>query len=266
MTNTDHWQALRHYTTARIAQGRSGTSLPTAAQLQFQLDHARARDAVHASLNSKEIRRELSALGSDAPDALIELNSLAKNRSEYLQQPQLGRQLSDQQWQALRDEAQSSGWSECDIVLILGDGLSALASQQHGPALYQLLHEACVARGLRCSPLIVAHQARVALADDIGEAVKARLSILLIGERPGLSAADSLGLYLCYQPKRGRSDAERNCISNIHGAGLSYQQAAATAFYLLDNALQRQLSGVHLKDDTDTINADKRGEIPFLRP
>lgn len=265
MTDPDYWQTLGRYTNARIALGRSGSSLPTAAQLQFQLDHARAKDAVHTTLAISELRAALAEQGGEAKQEMIEVHSRAADRSAYLHNPQLGRELSEPQWQRLRETATHDGWAQCDVVFILGDGLSALASQRHGPPLFQALHTRCGERGLRCSPLIVAHQARVALADDIGEAVNARLSIMMIGERPGLSAADSLGLYLCYQPQRGRSDAERNCISNIHGAGLDYEQAVATCCYLVDHALKRQLSGVQLKDDTDTLCADDHRRIPFWR-
>tara|TARA_R110001599_G_scaffold11830_13_gene55731 strand:- start:23014 stop:23829 length:816 start_codon:yes stop_codon:yes gene_type:complete len=265
----DAWRPLREYTTARIALGRTGVAAPTRVNLQFQLDHARARDAVHQALNLDELivacTTELTSAGNDQRDTLfpiISLCSVAGDRNRYLQRPDLGRQLPEQQWQTLRSRAAEQG--PIDVALIIADGLSSAAVVAHAVNLSRLLIDGLHALGLRLGPLCLASQARVALADDIGEALGATLSIILIGERPGLSSPDSLGLYITHSPKRGRSDAQRNCISNIREAGLSYPQAAETALYLVRGALRKSLSGTDLKDESTTINTASTG-IPFLK-
>ncbi|MDF1693616.1 MAG: ethanolamine ammonia-lyase subunit EutC [Zhongshania sp.] len=261
----DRWLALGDYTSARIALGRTGVSATTANHLQFQLDHARARDAVHQAFDPLALAAQCKTALAGISNALFPeqvLCSLAANRQTYLQRPDLGRQLPEAQWQLLRDQA--TGQPPIDVALIIGDGLSSAAIAAHAVAVLRLLAPALHKRGLQLGPLCIASQARVALADDIGEALKAKLSVMLIGERPGLSSPDSLGMYITYGPQRGRSDAERNCISNIRTGGLGYSQAVDTALYLLQGAIRKGLSGTILKDESTNFDVAARG-IPFLK-
>lgn len=239
------WTRLRRTTPARIALGRVGHALPLGEVLDFQLAHAGARDAVHAALDVPALAAEL------APMPVLQVTSDAPDRATYLRRPDLGRCLS-QQSAALLAEA----GGRCDVAFVIGDGLSATGVQAGAARLLK----ACVAElgGLAIGPVVIATQARVALGDPIGEALGARVSVMIIGERPGLSVNDSLGIYMTFGPRPGRSDAERNCISNIHGAGgLSPEEAARTLGWLLREALRRELSGVSLKDDqTPTLPAE----------
>ncbi|HEX8325493.1 MAG TPA: ethanolamine ammonia-lyase subunit EutC [Tepidisphaeraceae bacterium] len=235
----DAWEALRDRTSARVALGRAGASLPTAELLRFALDHAEARDAVHAQLDVARLTAELTALGRP----VVEVESGAVDHTDYLRHPDHGRQLKAASAERLKTGASV----EPDVVLILADGLSATAANRHGVALVGEL----IARLSHHSigPLVLARRARVALQDPIGHALRARCCVILIGERPGLGAADSLGAYLVFDPRPGRSDAERNCVSNIRPAGLPLALAADTIAYLIDASLSRRISGVTLKDD-----------------
>lgn len=242
------WARLRRTTPARIGLGRVGHALPLGEVLDFQLAHARARDAVHAALDTAALEAEL------APLPVLNVESDAPDRATYLRRPDLGRQLS------ARSAAMLAGHGgRCDVVFVIGDGLSATGVQAGAPHLLK----ACAAElgNLSIGPVVIASQARVALGDPIGEALGARICVMIIGERPGLSVHDSLGIYMTYAPRPGRSDAERNCISNIHGAGgLSPQAAARTLGWLLREALRRELSGVSLKDDqTPTLPFEGQG-------
>lgn len=226
---------LRERTPARVALGHCGAGLPTFALLNFQLDHARARDAVHEALDPQR-------LAADLGGEPIRVQSLAADRTTYLQRPDLGRRLAPE----CADTLPSGPY---DVVFVLGDGLSARAVQIHAaPTLRQILR---ALSDWRIAPVIIAAQARVALGDDIGARLNATLSVVLIGERPGLSAPDSLGAYLTWKPTPGRRDHERNCISNIRPPqGLSYEEAAARAVWLLRAARRAGLTGVRLKDDS----------------
>lgn len=256
----DPWQGLRQFTRARIALGRAGASLPTSATLAFQLDHARARDAVHQSLD------EAALLGGlrDLFGAASVLHSRAPSRAEYLQRPDLGRQLNEADWQQLAEQHKVDA-AAADVVPIVTDGLSATAINRHAlPFLAAWQAEMAEAKVVVAPPLLV-HQGRVAIGDDIGEALDGKMTLLLVGERPGLSSPDSLGLYLTYRPRRGCSDAQRNCISNIRPEGLSYERAAQTCRYLIQQALSKGVTGVGLKDDSQQLEADTESAIPFLR-
>ena len=235
------WEELRRYTDARIALGKVGASLPTEEVLRFGLAHAMARDAVHAALDAQALEQSLTPLGLPC----LGVQSEAVDRASYLLRPDLGRRLPPEAAARLRALD-----SMHDLAIVLADGLSAIATQAHAAplleALLPLLHPAWT-----LAPLVIARQARVALGDDIGEALQARLVLVLIGERPGLSSPDSLGAYLTYQPRRGRSDAERNCVSNIRPAGLGFAEAARKLGWLMGEALSRRLTGVELKDDSD---------------
>lgn len=243
----DPWSELRRHTPARIALGRAGGSLPTAELLRFSAAHARARDAVHVALDTGALASELGNMGW--PPVLV--TSQAATRDEYLRRPDLGRRLCTEDLQRLRDIATGP----VDLVVVMGDGLSALAVQLHARAVFMALQRALAASTgedapLQCAPLVVATQARVALADDIGAALQARLALIFVGERPGLSAADSLGAYLTHQPRIGRTDAERNCVSNIRPEGLTPQAAGQRLAWLVRQALRRGLTGVGLKDNS----------------
>jgi len=241
------WSSLRRYTPARIGLGRAGISLPTAALLDFQMAHAQARDAVHRPLDVQALCTDLEALSLTT----VPLHSAATSRAIYLQRPDLGRQLgaaSRSALEALRAQRHADGVASHDIAFAVVDGLSALAVQRHAaPLLGELLPRLA---GWRVAPVAVVEQGRVAVGDGIGELLDARLVVVLIGERPGLSSPDSLGLYLTWEPRPGRNDAERNCISNVRPEGLPYADAAARLVYLLQQSRQRQLSGVALKDDS----------------
>lgn len=234
---------LRTFTPARVALGRSGASLPTRALLDFTLDHARARDAVHAAFDAPRLVADLGALGL----AVAEARSQAVDRKDYLRRPDLGRRLEPGSAELLARSAAKP----CQLALVIGDGLSAAAVDAHAVALVRhLLPLLAADDGVAIGQIVVASGARVALGDEIGAILGARMVAMLIGERPGLSAPDSLGAYLTFAPKPGRTDAERNCVSNIHHAGLSYDEAAFKIAWLVREGLARQVSGVALKDES----------------
>ncbi len=252
LASPDPWSELRRHTPARIALGSAGGSLPTLEGLRFAADHAQARDAVHLALDLPALRAELSGIGWQQP--VIEVRSQANNREVYLRRPDLGRKLDPASHAALQAAASSAA----DLAIVLADGLSAAAVQSHaGPLLQSLRAE--LPPDWSLAPLVIATQARVALGDEIGALLKARLVLMLIGERPGLSSPESLGAYLTFAPTPGRSDAERNCVSNIRPQGLAPAAAARRIAWLLAEALRRQLSGVSLKDDSAALIA---GGIP----
>jgi 2-hydroxy-3-oxopropionate reductase len=242
----DPWQALRALTPARIALGRSGAALPTAELLRFGLDHARARDAVQQALDADRLATDLAAAGF----ASRRVHSLAADRREYLLRPDLGRRLPASDADALRAGAPAA----CELCWVLADGLSAAAVQNHALPLLQAFF-AVTGERYSGSPLVIAEQARVALGDEIGEALRARAVVVLIGERPGLSSPDSLGVYLTLDPRAGRTDAERNCISNVRPAGLPPAEAARRLAWLLDAALRLGATGVALKDQSGLAGA-----------
>jgi ethanolamine ammonia-lyase small subunit len=247
------WLELRNLTPARIALGRTGTSLPTAAQLDFQFAHAQARDAVHLPFDHAALTEQLTAKGRET----LLLHSAAVDRDSYLQRPDLGRRLNDASAQTLRDYAAAHPGG-VDLAVVVADGLSSLAVHRHTLPFLQRMEEQASAEGWSLSPVILVEQGRVAIADEIGELLGAKMSVILIGERPGLSSPDSLGLYFTYAPKVGLNDAHRNCISNVRLEGLSYPMAAHRLLYLMREACKRQLSGVSLKDEAQlqTLESD----------
>jgi ethanolamine ammonia-lyase small subunit len=240
----DAWQQLRSLTSARIALGHAGTSLPTAAQLDFQYAHAQARDAVHLALDHAALAEQLAGRARES----LTLQSSAPDRHTYLQRPDLGRRLSHASAEQLRGYAAEHG-EGFDLALVVADGLSALAVQRHSLAMLERIDEMAAAEGWSVAPVVLVEQGRVAVADEVGELLKARMVVILIGERPGLSSPDSLGLYFTYAPRVGLNDAARNCISNVRLEGMSYAMAAHKLLYLMREAWRRQLSGVSLKDD-----------------
>jgi ethanolamine ammonia-lyase small subunit len=246
---------LRSLTPARVALGRSGASLPTKPLLDFTLDHARARDAVHAAFDAPRLVAGISALGL----AVTQVRSRAADRRDYLRRPNLGRQLDAGSAEAL---AQSAA-EPCQLAIVIGDGLSAAAVHVHAVALVKSLLPLLAAdNGVAIGHVVVASGARVALGDEIGAIIGARMVVMLIGERPGLSAPDSLGAYLTFAPKPGLTDAERNCVSNIHHAGLSYDEAAFKIAWLVREGLAREVTGVALKDES----GDPLARIGTIRP
>ena len=249
---------LRRLTPARIALGRTGTSMPTSAQLDFQYAHAQARDAVHLPFDSAGLSSQLAEIGRDS----VLLHSAATDRNSYLQRPDLGRKLSDESAQRLRTYA-SANPGGVDLVIVVADGLSALAVHRHTLPFLTRLEEQVLAEGWSVSPVILVEQGRVAVADEIGELIGAKMTVILIGERPGLSSPDSLGLYFTYNPKIGLTDAFRNCISNVRLEGLSYGMAAHRLLYLMREACRRQLSGVNLKDEAQlqTLDSDAGADM-----
>ncbi|KQP37053.1 ethanolamine ammonia-lyase subunit EutC [Pseudorhodoferax sp. Leaf274] len=251
----DPWQDWRAATPARLALGRAGQGMPTDETLRFGWAHAMARDAIHAALDTDALAAELQAGGWDTRT----VRSRAADRTSYLRRPDLGRQLDADDADRLRAGAAQG----CDLCLVVGDGLSSLAVARHAVPLLAALRTQLPA-GLRTGPVVIATQARVALADEVGEALGARVAAILIGERPGLSSPDSLGLYLTHGPGRGRHDAQRNCISNIRPQGLGYDAAAFKLGWLLREALRRGLTGVELKDESDLAILD--GGAPGAAP
>jgi ethanolamine ammonia-lyase small subunit len=227
------WTDLRRFTSARVALGRAGNGLPTTAHLEFQAAHAAARDAVHAALDVTTLCAELNA----AKLPSIRVQSEAPDRQTYLLRPDLGRRLHDRSAIPAMPGA---------TLFVVCDGLSATAVQRHA---VPLLRHVIPRLSGAIAPIVVAEQGRVALGDDIGEAMGAAAVAVLIGERPGLSAADSLGVYLTWQPRRGRTDAERNCISNIRPEGLTPEFAADKLLWLIDAMRRMQLTGIALKDE-----------------
>ena len=252
------WEALKNLTDARIALGRAGNSLPTAAHLAFQLAHAQARDAVHLPFDALGIQASLQGLGLPT----LRLHSQATDRAMYLQRPDLGRRLDAASLEVLthwrktsqphHSAVSSQGTPPFDLAFVVVDGLSSLAIHQNAVALVSLMLQRLqfdTTQTWSIAPLAVVELGRVAIGDGVGEQLRANAVVVLIGERPGLSSPDSLGLYLTWAPKVGTTDAARNCISNVRPAGLPLEAAAQTLHRLLSQARQRQLTGVGLKDD-----------------
>ena len=236
----DVWAPLRRTTQARIGLGRAGNALPSHRVLEFKAAHAAARDAVHDPLDVAGLSSVVEALGIGAP---LHVHSLAGNRGEYLRRPDLGRAPAD-----LTHLPTAGPGHGADIGIVLADGLSPRALTDHGAGLLAALVEKFGGR-YRLAPPVIATQARVALGDHIGAALDVGTVLVVIGERPGLSVADSLGIYLTHLPRPGRTDADRNCVSNIHPPdGLGYQSAARTTAVLVAGVRRLGRSGVALKD------------------
>jgi ethanolamine ammonia-lyase small subunit len=238
----DSWASLADLTPARIALGRAGASLPTHEVLAFALDHARARDAVHTPFQAEAVAETIAALGHET----LIVASQAHDRATYLRRPDLGRRLSVEDAARL-DAAQRGG---CDLMMVVADGLSSAAVHAHAAPLIAALSAAIQADGWRLGPVVLARNGRVALGDEIAERLGARMALVLIGERPGLSSPDSLGAYLTLSPKVGTTDAARNCVSNIRAAGLSYDEAAFKIVWLAREAFRLGHGGVALKDES----------------
>ncbi|WP_232630673.1 ethanolamine ammonia-lyase subunit EutC [Methylobacterium sp. Leaf118] len=241
----DLWRRLAALTPARIGLGRAGAGLPTREVLKFGLAHAQARDAVHTPMDAAAVAAAIEELGLST----VAVTSAAEDRATYLRRPDRGRRLSPESRKALDAAAEAP----VDLALVVADGLSARAVHEGAAAMLAAFKPHADKAGWRLAPVVVATQARVALGDEAGQALKARAVAVLIGERPGLSSPDSLGLYVTFDPRPGRSDAERNCISNVRPAGLSHDLAAFKLGWLLTQAFARGLTGVGLKDESDQL-------------
>jgi len=231
---------LRNFTSARVGLGAAGVSLPTREVLAFQLAHARARDAVHAELDIPALARELGDF--------VTAHSEAHDRATYLRRPDLGRRLDTESRRRVQEKS-----GHFDVAFVIADGLSAQAVQRHAPRILELALPELNAAAWRIAPLVVVQQGRVAIGDEIGQLLGADLAVVLIGERPGLSSPESLGIYLTWEPRAGRTDAERNCISNIHADGLSYPAALQRLVFLLTESRRRCLSGVRLREESNAL-------------
>jgi ethanolamine ammonia-lyase small subunit len=248
----DPWSDLRRHTPARIALGRAGDSLRTVELLRFAAAHAQARDAVHVPLDVPMLTAALQADGWQT----VPVSSRAPTREDYLRRPDWGRRLAPSSADALQAAANGA----VDLAVVVGDGLSAVAAQRHAAPLLAALRAALASGAdttpLRMAPVVIATQARVALADEIGALLQARLVLILLGERPGLSSPDSLGAYLTHAPQVGCTDAQRNCVSNIRPDGLAPVQAARRIAWLLRESLRRRVTGIALKDDSAVVLLD----------
>lgn len=242
MAIKDPWSTLRQFTQARIGQGRAGCATPTTAQLEFHLAHAMAKDAVHQTWQLQPFQEAITAKGWRS----LILETGINDRQHYLQRPDLGRRLHPASHQRLLE----ANHPHTDIAIIISNGLSSTAVACHGLPLLEAIISTFNDQSFQLGPICLVPNARIAVADEIGALLNARVSVMIVGERPGLSAADSLGIYLTYAPRPGRTDAERNCISNIRPpSGMTYQAAAIKLSYLTYQATLRCLSGVLLKDD-----------------
>jgi ethanolamine ammonia-lyase small subunit len=249
----DPWSQLRKHTPARIALGRAGGSLPTAQVLAFAADHAEARDAVYSELDVGALVDGLAPL--ELPT--LSLRSRAADRVAYLKRPDLGRRLDVASASVVSAKAQAT----IEVVLMIGDGLSAVAAQKHAPAVLLHLIPLLRDRPFSIGPIFIITQARVAIEDEVGSLLKARVAVILLGERPGLSGADSLGAYLVHRPAIGNTDAQRNCISNIRTEQLAPSAAAVALAWLIEQSLVRRMSGVSLKDDRILPPPPARGRL-----
>lgn len=247
----DPWQALRSLTAARIGLGRAGGSLPTQALLEFQLAHAQARDAVRHDLDAATLARTLAPYSHD----VLQLHSAANDRAAFIARPDYGRILDEASQRRLEQLAAPAQPYDC--AFIVADGLSAGAVERHAGGLLAALTEKLINEDWHFAPLSIVRQARVAIGDEIGAQLHARMTVILIGERPGLSSPDSLGVYLTYDPLPGRTNADRNCISNIREpGGLSYALGAHKLSHLMQESRARRISGIHLRENAPALPAE----------
>ncbi|EMG36390.1 Ethanolamine ammonia-lyase light chain [Desulfocurvibacter africanus PCS] len=246
----DPWEDLKRFTDARIAIGRCGSSLPLKESLSFKLDHAMARDAVLQPFQRAELARQFK----DAGIKCLELESSASERGEYLTRPDKGRRLSSRSRALIENEKKG-----CHISLVVSDGLSSRAIHETAFTFVRIFMKTVESAGLTVAPVCLVENGRVAIADEIGSLLGSRLSINLIGERPGLSSPNSMGIYLTWNPRPGTTDESRNCISNVRPGGLSVQEGVRKLAYLVEEAFRLQLSGVLLKDKMTA------GYLPFGR-
>ena len=242
----DLWHPLKAFTAARIALGRTGTAIPLKEVLEFKLAFAFAKDAVYSALDTEGLEEKLKALGLP----IYTLQSKASTRAEYLQRPDFGRLLDNTSLDLLKNNREETPY---DVAIIIADGLSATAMNKHAFPVVDLLIKALKSMSYNVAPLAIIKQSRVAIGDETGYGLNARMSVVLIGERPGLTSPDSMGAYLTFNPKPGLTDESRNCVSNIRPEGLSYELAAHKILYLIQESFRLQLSGVELKDNAGNL-------------
>lgn len=258
----DLLEQLKHFTSARIALGRSGHAIPTHELLKFQLEHARARDAVTVPLNTQSLVESIkSTLGhfmQEFPEPLL-LQSMAADRFIYLQRPDLGKKLAQECTQVLQKKH-----DEYDLSICIVDGLSSLAIENNAVSFLRLLFDKLTGLSLKIAPLSIVTQGRVAIGDQVANGLGAKLVLVLIGERPGLLSPDSLGLYLTYGPTSSSHDAQRNCVSNVRTGGLSYNEAVTKVLYLLNESNRLGFSGVDLKDRVESTTTGLQVDENFL--
>ncbi len=257
LSHADAWQILRQHTPARIALGRAGAALPTAELLRLGLAQAQARDAVHTPLDFAQLHDDLQLLGWQA----LQLRSQASDRASYLLRPDLGRRLHPDD--AARLRALATTHPTCTLAVVVADGLSSAAVQQHAAPLLTAL-QACLQTPWDDVPIALVAQGRVAVGDEIGAMLGASLLLMLIGERPGLSSPASLGAYMTHDPRPGRLDSQRNCVSNIRPEGLPYAAAAYKIAWLANAAMRQRCTGVALKDDSATLANAAGARIPLI--
>lgn len=242
------WEQLKQFTDARIALGRVGGSQPTKPSLEFQLAHAQAKDAVLKVLDVQALEEQLAELNTD----ILHISSCAEDKDTYLKRPDLGRELSEASRQLLK-QYQQQHQAEYDVVIVTGDGLSARAIEDNAPHFIAELHQSCINEAWSIAPLVIATGSRVALGDEVAQILNAKMLVMLIGERPGLSSPDSMGIYYTWNAYKGCHDAMRNCISNVRPAGLSELIAIQRLMALMKKSRQLQLSGVKLKDEHEMV-------------
>jgi ethanolamine ammonia-lyase small subunit len=242
----DEWEALKAYTYARIALGKTGVSIPLRESLRFKLAHAHAKDAVYSALNVADLQAELATIGLP----VLHLHSRVEQRDMYLQRPDLGRLLN----KSSSDQLRQLNSPPADICIIIADGLSATAIHKNAAPVVRLFVQKAQQAGYSLAPILLVEQGRVAITDAIGELLRPRLAVILIGERPGLSSFDSMGAYITYAPQHGLTDERRNCISNIRDEGLSPKMAVDKLMYLIESAFRLQITGVALKDHDNLLN------------
>jgi ethanolamine ammonia-lyase small subunit len=256
----DPWTRLQSATSARVALGRAGGSLPTHEWLKFKSAHAAARDAVHHHFDAERLAEDFAGLGN----SVLIVESCAPDRQTFLQRPDLGRRLDDRSKFMVQELSRTHAPS--DLAIIVSDGLSPLAVERHARPILTTLVPRLADEGWKIAPIVIARYGRVALQDEIGHTLSAQLALTLIGERPGLGSADSLGAYLVYAPRRGNTDANRNCVSNIRSEGLPCAAAAETIYYLLMEARRQGLSGVQLKDNRSLAASQQLSESRRMLP
>lgn len=279
-TVDNSWHVLRQYTAARIGLGRAGISVPTKHLLDFQLAHAQAQDAVHLPLDTQQLITDIEAQSASVNSMAmpsLTVHSQVNDRSHYLQRPDLGRRLSADSVALLKQSSAPSD-DPYDLAIVIVDGLSSFAIQKNAAPLLHQLTQRLAQQSLskdedgicRLAPVVIVQQGRVAIGDEVGELLNAKSVLVFIGERPGLSSPDSLGLYLTWAPTVGLTDESRNCISNVRPQGLIYPEAVNKVFYLLSEAHQRKLTGINLKersqegDDLLLQHGKKQSDKNFL--
>ncbi|HTE26720.1 ethanolamine ammonia-lyase subunit EutC [Flavitalea sp.] len=241
----DNWEALREFTDARIALGRTGSSIPMQKEFEFKLAYAHARDAVHSNMDTESLINGLQRFAVP----ILTLASQVSSRQLYLQRPDLGRLLDEESEKKVADFS-----SPNDLALIIADGLSATAINHNLLPLLDILLPGLKSAGLKPGPVSIVKQGRVAICDPVAYGLQSKITLMLIGERPGLSAADSIGAYITYDPRPGLTDESRNCVSNIRPRGLSFEKASEKILYIIGEAMKRKLSGTSLKDNAGLIN------------